>query len=171
MGATFTENEARRAAIRRIVRSRRVATQEEPRELLDREGFEVTQATLSRDLARLQARRVSLPEGGTTYEVPMSGDGKTPRPVLGIDALARLRGMVTAVAPSDALVIVHTLQGMASAVALAIDSAQLPEVAGTIAGDDTIFIAPSRGVAPGRIARQLTAMWIQSRARPRAREA
>jgi transcriptional regulator of arginine metabolism len=73
--------------------------------------------------------------------------------------------MVTSVVATDALVIVHTLQGMASAVALAVDSARLAEVAGTIAGDDTIFIAPSRGIAPARLSRQLTSTWLK---RPRA---
>ena len=57
--------EARRNAIRQIIRTTRVGTQEELRQLLRDEGFDVTQATLSRDLSRLRARRVSLAEGGS----------------------------------------------------------------------------------------------------------
>ncbi|MFZ5468615.1 MAG: arginine repressor [Myxococcota bacterium] len=143
---------SRHAAIRELIRSRQVGTQEELRLLLAKEGFEVTQATLSRDLARLGARRVALPEGGTTYELEERA-GPTP------DALAALRDMVTSVTHTGALVVIHTLPGAASAVALTIDRARLSQIAGTIAGDDTIFIAPARGVAPGRVSRHLEALW------------
>jgi transcriptional regulator of arginine metabolism len=154
--ANGAEHTARRAAIRRIIRASEVGTQQELREQLLRAGFECTQATLSRDLARLGARRTSRPEGGAIYELD---DGA--RAAEGPHVLAAFRGMVDSVVPTDALVIVHTPPGTASAVALAIDRARLPQIAGTIAGDDCIFIAPSRGVAPGRISRQLTELWLE----------
>ena len=59
----------RREAVARIIRARRVSTQEELLDALVAAGFRATQATLSRDLARLGARRVSSPEGGTVYEL------------------------------------------------------------------------------------------------------
>src|SRR5215469_12045493 len=59
----------RREAVKRIIRNSKIATQEDLRRLLEKEGFEVTQATLSRDLAQLAARRVALPEGGAAYEL------------------------------------------------------------------------------------------------------
>ena len=59
----------RRAAIVELVRTHHVGTQAELGELLGKRGYEVTQATLSRDLAKLRARRVSLPDGGTAYEL------------------------------------------------------------------------------------------------------
>jgi transcriptional regulator of arginine metabolism len=118
----------------------------------------VTQATLSRDLARLGARRVSLPEGGTAYEVEEA------RVAAEAELLSHYREMVTTVIESDALVVVQTLPGSASAVARAVDQSRLAQVAGTIAGDDTIFIAPSRGVAPARLARQLRTVWLKGRA-------
>lgn len=145
--------EVRRATIRQLIRSRVVGTQEELRELLAREGYDVTQATLSRDLAQIGARRVSLPEGGTAYEVD------DVRVAEGPDALLPYQGMITRVVDTDALVIIHTLAGAASAVALGIDRARMPEVAGTIAGDDCIFIAPAKGVPPSRISRQLDQLW------------
>lgn len=147
----------RRATIRQLIKSKMVATQEELRELLAGEGFDVTQATLSRDLAQIGARRVSLPEGGTAYEVD------DVRVAEGPDALLPYQGMVTAVVDTDALVIIHTLPGAASAVALGIDRARLAQVAGTIAGDDCIFIAPAKGVAPGRISRQLNQLWLKGK--------
>ncbi len=71
--------------------------------------------------------------------------------------------MVTSVVDTDALVVVQTLPGAASAVALAIDRARLAESAGTIAGDDTIFLAPSRGTSPARVARKLFSLWMKGR--------
>ena len=153
------DHDVRRAAIRRIIASERVATQEALRKRIFDEGFDVTQATLSRDLAQLGARRVSLPEGGTVYELD---DVRVPG---GLDALESQRGIVTAVIATDSLVLAKTLPGAASAVALAIDRARLDEIAGTIAGDDTIFIAPSKGVPAARSARQLTSIWLEGTSR------
>jgi transcriptional regulator of arginine metabolism len=155
---TRTDHDTRRAAIRSLIRSRLVGTQEELRRLLASQGYDVTQATLSRDLARLGARRVSLPEGGTAYEVE---EARVPG---GSELLAHNREMVTAVVEAEALVVVHTIPGSAPAVARAVDQARLAQVAGTIAGDDTIFIAPLRGVAAGRLARQLKSLWLKGRA-------
>jgi transcriptional regulator of arginine metabolism len=151
------DHDTRRAAIRELIRSRLVGTQEELRQLLASRGYDVTQATLSRDLARLGARRVALREGGTAYEVEeMHVPG-------GAESLASHRDQVTSVVETDALVVIHTLPGAASAVALAVDRARLPHVAGTIAGDDTIFVAPARGVGASRVSRELKSLWLRGR--------
>jgi len=154
-GAAQSSVRARREAIRRLIRTRIVSTQEELRELLAEEGFDVTQATLSRDLARLGARRVALPTGGTAYEI----DGLEPA-----DPHEALRAVATSVLlidETDALVIVHTPPGAAPSVGLALDQSRLPGVAGTIAGDDTVFIAPKKGVSPEFVARQLREIWMK----------
>jgi transcriptional regulator of arginine metabolism len=135
----------RRGAVSRILRSRRVSTQEDLLDALAGEGHRATQATLSRDLARLGARRVSRPEGAF-YELPDDG---------GSGPLSSLRGLVTGVAANGSLAVIRTAIGAASAVARAIDAARLPEVLGTIAGDDTIFVAPAQGVTPRRLAARL----------------
>ena len=67
--ADLEDTRARRALIVELVRTRHVATQGDLRDLLRAKGHDVTQATLSRDLAKLRARRVSLPSGGTAYEI------------------------------------------------------------------------------------------------------
>jgi transcriptional regulator of arginine metabolism len=131
----------------RVLAARRIATQEELLTALRREGFAVTQATLSRDLARLGARRVSRPEG-TWYEV----DGPATE-----DGVAALRGLLLGIGFNGSLAVLRTAVGAASAVARAIDAARLPEVLGTIAGDDTIFVAPASGVTPRRLAARLEA--------------
>jgi transcriptional regulator of arginine metabolism len=125
----------RREAVARILRDGPIATQEELLAALGRAGFRATQATLSRDLARLGARRVHRPEGGTVYELSDDGPG---------DGAGAVRGLVTSVAANGHLVVIRTRPGSAPAVARAIDLARLPGVLGTIAGDDTIFVAPAR---------------------------
>lgn len=151
--ADVATHQARREVIRRLLRSQIVATQEDLGRLLEREGIEVNQATLSRDLAKLKARRVTLPDGGTLYELaeaPMSRSD---------EALRQVYHLVTTVDDGDAMVVVRTLPGGAPAVAAAIDSSRPPAVLGTLAGDDTIFIVPARGVKPARIKKEFLSLW------------
>lgn len=134
------DTRARRTEIRALIASRPVATQEELRELLSARGHVVTQATLSRDLAKLGARRAA----GGPYEL---SDAPPRPPVLG--------DLVRAVDDNGSLVVIHTSAGAAQVVASTFDRARLPEALGTIAGDDTIFVAPARGVTTARLARRL----------------
>jgi transcriptional regulator of arginine metabolism len=143
---------ARRAAIERLLRGRRVSTQEDLRERLAAQGFEVTQGTLSRDLARLGARRAPGVEGGTVYELPAENPPGAPR------ALEALNPLVLRIRDNGALVVVQTTPGAASAVALALDQARLPEVLGTIAGDDTVFVAPVQAASASRLTRTLNGL-------------
>ncbi|WPB81897.1 arginine repressor [Archangium violaceum] len=144
---------ARQEAIRRIIRAHAVSTQDELGQLLAREGFDVTQATLSRDLAQLGAMRVSLPQGGTVY-----GLEEAPPPS-GEDRLRELAEMVLSVDDNEMLVVVRTRPGSAPVVASAIDQARLPENLGTIAGDDTIFVAPARGKSTRVLNRKLKSLF------------
>ena len=146
------DKSARHEAIRRLIRSQRISTQEELVGLLARDGFEVTQATLSRDLAQLGALRVSRPEG-TIYELDPAA---LPAPAQRVHELGEL---ITSWAENDALVVLRTPPGAASSVALAIDGARLPECLGTLAGDDTIFATPVRGVTTRRLAQRLRALF------------
>jgi transcriptional regulator of arginine metabolism len=130
----------RRTAIGELIASRPIATQEDLRALLAARGYAVTQATLSRDLQQLGARK---PAGGA-YELPDAPGAPASWPAL-----------VTSIEDNGALVVTRTTPGAAAVVANAIDRARMPEVLGTIAGDDTIFIAPARNVAPARLARRL----------------
>ena len=151
--ADVATHRARREVIRQLLRTQLVTTQETLGELLKREGIEVTQATLSRDLAKLKARRVTLPDGGTVYELsdtPVSD---------GDERLRAVHHLVTTVDDSDAMVVVRTLPGGASAVAAALDGSRRTGVMGSIAGDDTIFLVPYKGVKPARVKRDLLSLW------------
>ena len=143
----------RREAISRLIRSRVISTQEELGSLLSGEGHQATQATLSRDLARLGARRAPRREGGAAYELPGAPVAEGP------EGLAQMHHLVTTIDEADALVLVRTQPGGASVVALAIDKARPEGVLGTIAGDDTIFLVPMRGIKPARVARSLRIVW------------
>ena len=140
----MTQTRERRTEIRQLIATRQVATQEDLRELLSVRGHDVTQATLSRDLAQLGARRAAQPGGGTHYELPDS-----PR------ATPLLEDLVRTIDDNGMLVVVHTASGAAQVVAGALDRARLPEVLGTIAGDDAIFVAPARGVSTAKVIRRL----------------
>jgi transcriptional regulator of arginine metabolism len=154
------DTRARRAAIVELIRTRNVATQAELRELLSARGFDVTQATLSRDLAKLHARRASLPDGGTAYEL----EGFAARSGAEPAQLAAMADLVVGVRDGAAMVVVHTRPGVAAAIATLLDQARLDSVIGTIAGDDTIFVVPERKVTAKALAKRLEQMFSRARA-------
>lgn len=149
--ADLEDTRARRALIVELVRTRHVATQADLRDLLRSKGHDVTQATLSRDLAKLRARRVSLPSGGTAYEIdsfPARTGGEPAE-------LAAMGALVLGIREGAAIVVIHTRPGAAPAVAAQLDQARLDSVIGSIAGDDTIFVVPERRVTAATLARTL----------------
>jgi transcriptional regulator of arginine metabolism len=160
-GDSSASRAARHDAIREVLRAHAVGTQEELGRLLVAEGFQVTQATLSRDLASLSALRVSGVGGGAVYAL---GGG------LAAGAAGRPRGrdvsgLVLFVSESDALCVVRTQPGAAQAVARVIDDARLPRCLGTLAGDDTIFVSPVRGTSPRKLSQTLKSLLGQPRGR------
>jgi len=154
-----TDTRARRSAIVDLVRSRHIATQAELGELLAERGFVVTQATLSRDLAKLRARRVSLPDGGTAYELDGFPARTEPEP----SQLQAMAELVLGVKDGAAMVVVHTRPGVAPAIAALVDQARLDSVIGTIAGDDTIFVVPERRVTARQLAKRLEQLFQRTR--------
>jgi transcriptional regulator of arginine metabolism len=139
---------ARRMLIRQLLGERRVATQAALRALLGRTGHHVTQGTLSRDLAALGARRAPLPGGGMAYELGASQQS-------GAEELRTVGALVTRLRDNGSLVVLNAHAGAASAVALALDQARLPEMLGSIAGDDTVFVAPAQGTSAARLRQRL----------------
>jgi transcriptional regulator of arginine metabolism len=131
------------------LRQQRIGSQEELVACLDLAGVPATQATVSRDLDELGAVRVRR-DGVMHYRLPEqleSGDaGK-------VDRL--LAEWVTDIVEAGNLVVLKTPPGSANLVANAIDAARLEGVAGTIAGDDTIFVALVDGTMPGAFAEGL----------------
>ncbi len=123
----------RHRVILELVRSHRIASQEELREHLSRRGFRVTQATLSRDLKDLRVAKITGSDGLPRYALPEEGE-RAP-------ALDRiLPTLFVSAEGTGNLLVVKTRSGGAQPVALGIDREGWPEVLGTIAGDDTILV-------------------------------
>jgi transcriptional regulator of arginine metabolism len=141
---------ARQGAILRLVTRQKLATQAELAEALREEGFDAVQTTVSRDIAQLGLVKVRDEEGRRVYALPGGSD---------LDRLSELTAAMhrfaVALIPTDSLLVVRTPPGHANALARAIDGAALADVAGTVAGDDTIFIAAREGVTPAELADQL----------------
>jgi transcriptional regulator of arginine metabolism len=148
-----TGKAARHARIIAVLAEQQVRSQAELAARLDEAGVHVTQATLSRDLDELGAVKLRTPDGGVpVYVVPEDGSPITARSA--DDAppqrLARLIGeLLTSAETSANLVVLRTPPGAAHFLASALDRASLPEVLGTIAGDDTILVV-ARDPAGGR---------------------
>ena len=127
--------ERRQRAIADLIRGQALSSQEELAERLGSLGFAVTQATISRDLEQIGAVKLRR-DGQTSYALPESvRNGASPR------LAAVFREWVRSVEPAGSLVVVKTPPGSAHLIGVALDSSDLPGIAGTICGDDTIFIA------------------------------
>jgi transcriptional regulator of arginine metabolism len=137
--------EARRDAIREILSRHVVATQDGLRRRLAARGIRAAQATLSRDMALLGVRRAGSP-AGPRYVI--GGDG-------GALPIEPVRRLVDGVESNGALVVVRTRAGAASTVARALDEAGFDDLLGTLAGDDTIFVAPAAALGGRALARRL----------------
>jgi transcriptional regulator of arginine metabolism len=142
-------SEARRDAIREILSGRPIANQGELLRRLGARGIRASQATLSRDMAMLGVRRAVGPDG-PRYLVDGHGGALPLEPV---------RRLVDGVESNGALVIVRTKSSAAGTVARALDEAGLTEVMGTLAGDDTVFVAPRRAGGGHRVAGKLRVLF------------
>lgn len=125
----------RHGAILRVVRRATVKSQEQLRELLRAEGFDVTQATLSRDIRELGLAKVAAPDGASHYAPPAEG-GAAIRPTLE-HLLPTMLVSLDSVGP---LVVLKTATGAAQSLGVALDEAEWSDVLGTIAGDDTLLV-------------------------------
>jgi transcriptional regulator of arginine metabolism len=118
------QKEQRQKKILSLIRARRIGTQEELSAHLERSGVPATQSSVSRDLVEL-----GIVKHNGHYTVPKAENG------------AAARGLLELVTAGDALVVARCEPGLASAVAVEIDRQGVPEIVGTLAGEDTVFVA------------------------------
>ncbi|HEX8097782.1 MAG TPA: hypothetical protein VF507_07080 [Pyrinomonadaceae bacterium] len=114
----------RQQKILSLIRARNIGTQEELTEYLERAGVAATQSSVSRDLEELGVVKLN-----GHYTLPKAARGASSRGLLGLDTAG------------DSLVVARCEPGLASAVAVEIDGAHMEEIVGTLAGEDTVFIA------------------------------
>ena len=127
---------ARHAKIIDLINQYEIETQEELAERLNAEGFRVTQATVSRDIRELKLTKISLNGGKQKYAVMRPHSAGMDEKYLRV-----LKDGYVSMEMAQNILVVKTVSGMAMAVAAALDAMQWSEVAGCIAGDDTIMCA------------------------------
>ncbi len=121
-------------AIKEIIQSKPIASQDELVIELRKRSFDVTQATLSRDLRELGVVRIHA-EGGVRYALSVESEERKLKSLVGFEIMS--------VDCNEAMIVIRTLPGRAPGVASFIDSLHSPEILGTVAGDDTVLVLPS----------------------------
>ena len=142
----------RQHRLARLLEEQPVSNHPQLVDLLAAEGIAATQATVSRDLDELGAVKVRVPGGVSVYAIPeLPSDRVAPE-----NQLKRVMGeWVVEVAPSANLVVLRTPPGSAHVVASALDRTGLSDVAGTVAGDDTVLVVAAEGTTGADLAGSL----------------
>jgi len=142
-------------ALRMIISSQELGSQDELLEALKKEGFQLTQATLSRDLKQLKVAKAATMRGNYVYVLPnetMYKRVSTPRSV---HEMMQVPGFMS-INFSGNMGVIRTRPGYASSIAYNIDNSHIEEILGTIAGDDTIFIVIRQGVTKDEVIEALS---------------
>ena len=126
----------RQQAILRAVAEEEIGSQRQLIEWLEGQGQTATQATVSRDIRQLGLVKVPSPGGGSIYSLP----GAATAPDHDAELQQAFRQFVASAAPASHMLVLRTLSGHANAAAIALDKAQLAEIVGTLAGDDTVLV-------------------------------
>ncbi|MCR5306445.1 MAG: arginine repressor [Oscillospiraceae bacterium] len=122
---------ARHEMILKLISEREVCTQDDLRILLEKQGFQVTQATISRDIRQLGLRKKRTAGGQNCYSKPTAATSAPPN---------LLNNVVVKLDHAMNTVVINCHAGSAQAACVVLDRLQLPQIVGTIAGDDTIFV-------------------------------
>ena len=120
--------------ILQTIEKNNISTQEQLTEKLLSDGFSVSQATISRDIKELNLIKIEDGCGGYKYAKPMSDD------VLSPQIISLFKQIVTSIECANNLIVIKTHAGNAGTAGMAIDQMKLPQILGTIAGDDTVLI-------------------------------
>ena len=143
----------RHAMILKLITAQNVETQEELARLLGAQGFAVTQATVSRDIKELRLIKVLTAEGRYKYATVEKAEADMQERFIRM-----FSNCVLSVTSSGNLIVIKTITGSASAAAEAVDSLKWTDILGTIAGDNTIFIAVRDGKSVADIIKKFQKM-------------
>ncbi len=147
----------RQSLICEIIAEYEVGTQEELVSRLEEKGLKVTQATVSRDIRELRLTKAVSENGVIKYMMPgEEGDSQPPMAKRRFSRVLQEGYLGSDVAGN--LVVIHTMVGMANAVAAALDVLQMNEVVGSIAGDDTIFLAVRTGEDANKVLEKINSL-------------
>ena len=134
-------------ALRMIISSQELGSQDELLDALKKEGFQLTQATLSRDLKQLKVAKAASMRGNYVYVLP--NDTMYVREMMQVPGFLSIHF-------SGNMGVIKTRPGYASSIAYNIDNSHINEILGTIAGDDTIFIVIKQGVTTEEVIEALS---------------
>lgn len=135
---------SRMEALKMLISSQELGSQEEVLQALAKEGYTVTQATLSRDLKQLKVAKAASMNGRYVYVLPNETMYKrVPNPRSAREML--MTSGFTSINFSGNMIVIKTRPGYASSIAYYIDNSDIPQILGTIAGDDTIFLVKKEG--------------------------
>lgn len=141
--------------LKMLISSKELGSQDEVLEALSKEGFQVTQATLSRDFKQLKVAKAASMNGKYVYVLPNETMYKrVPTPRMASEML-RIPGY-RSIHFSGNMGVIRTRPGYASSIAYNIDNGHIDEILGTIAGDDTIFIVIKEGVSTDQVIKGLS---------------
>ena len=144
-------------ALKMLISSMELGSQEEVLRMLEKEGFKLTQATLSRDLKQLKVAKAASMNGKYVYVLPNDTMYKRiTKPISAIEML-KSSGYVS-INFSGNMGVIKTRPGYASSIAYNIDASDVPHIIGTIAGDDTIFIVIKEGYSHEEVISALRAL-------------
>ncbi|MCQ2398330.1 MAG: ArgR family transcriptional regulator [Sphaerochaetaceae bacterium] len=132
----------RLTAVREMIKKNRIENQDTLLQMLKEEGYDVTQATLSRDLKMLKVGKISDGWSGYYYSLPVTEAHKDAENSFELD----IRRGIVSLEFNGNMGVIKTRQGHANSVAFALDAIGMPEILGTIAGDDTIFVLLREGM-------------------------
>lgn len=133
-----------------IISSQELGSQDELLEALQKEGFKLTQATLSRDLTQLKVAKAATMNGNYVYVLPNVTMYKRVSTPQQIREMMQVPGFLS-INFSGNMGVIKTRPGYASSIAYNIDNNDIPQIIGTIAGDDTIFIVIRQGVTDNEV--------------------
>ncbi len=145
------EKNKRLEALRLIISSQQLGTQDELLAALRKEGFNLTQATLSRDLKQLKVAKAATMSGSYVYVLPNESMYKRVSTPTSVREMMEMPGVIS-INFSDNMGVIKTRPGYASAIAWNIDRSDISCILGTIAGDDTIFIVIKEGTMHTEVA-------------------
>ncbi|MBQ7444026.1 MAG: arginine repressor [Bacteroidaceae bacterium] len=142
-------------ALRMIISSQQLGSQEELLAALQKEGFRLTQATLSRDLKQLKVAKAASMSGNYVYVLPNETMYKRVSTPNSVREMMEVPGFLS-INFSGNMGVIKTRPGYASSIAWNIDNSDIPQILGTIAGDDTIFIVIREGCSKREVTETLS---------------
>jgi transcriptional regulator of arginine metabolism len=147
---TRNETQERQLVLRQLIREGEASTQEDLCASLRKKDFDVTQSTVSRDLRRIGAIKVTNADGEIVYRLPE--DHVTTTRILNND----LGGLLIEIQSNESMIVLHTTPGSASLVARSLDAVRSQiGILGTIAGDDAIFVVPATTKKIGSVIKKI----------------